>query len=138
MTREPPELDDSEIRRKLGTRIRELRVDQGLSQEAVAERGGGITYKHVGEVERAESNPSATSLVRIANGLGVSVGDLFGTITPSNGPPPVPRRVVTAVRDSIRALTAMLDECTDASPSSEESTRLKSTRPRTPRRQRNR
>ena len=125
MTREPPELDDAEIRRKLGARIRELRGDRGLSQEAVAERGGGITYKHVGEVERAESNPSATSLVRIANGLGVSVGDLFGTITPGDGSPPVPRRMLMAARESIRSLTAMLDELWGGAPPPEEPPRSK-------------
>lgn len=129
MTREP-ELDDAEIRRKLGARIRELRGDRGLSQEAVAERGGGITYKHVGEVERAESNPSATSLVRIAHGLGVSVGDLFGTITPGDGLPPIPRRTITAARESLRLLTAMMDELSGDAPQPDEPVRHKPPRPR--------
>jgi transcriptional regulator with XRE-family HTH domain len=115
-----------------------LRADRGLSQEAVAERGGGITYKHVGEVERAESNPSATSLVRIANGLGVSVGDLFGTITPNDGPPPVPRRMITVVRESIRLLTAMLDELTGDAPMPDEVARTRVLRPRGMRKQRSR
>lgn len=138
MTREAPELEDAEIRRKLGARIRELRADRGLSQEAVAERGGGITYKHVGEVERAESNPSATSLVRIANGLGVSVGELFGTITPGDGSPPVPRRMITAVRESIRTMMAMLDELSGGAPPPDEPARLKAPRARGARRARSR
>jgi transcriptional regulator with XRE-family HTH domain len=82
VTRDVRSPDDREIRRLLGMRIRELRLARGLSQEAVAERGGRITCKHVGEIERAESNPSATSLVRIAYGIGVAVGELFATLPP--------------------------------------------------------
>jgi transcriptional regulator with XRE-family HTH domain len=89
VTRDVRSPDDREIRRLLGVRIRELRLARGLSQEAVAERGGRITCKHIGEIERAESNPSATSLVRIAYGIGVAVSELFATLPPPADPPPV-------------------------------------------------
>lgn len=61
---------------QLGNRIRLLRVQRGLTQEKLAERAG-LTPKFLGEVERVETNPSATSLVRIAAGLQVDIGDLF-------------------------------------------------------------
>ena len=101
--------DDAEICRRLGERIRELREERNLTQQALAERAGGRTsYKHIGAVERGENAPSATSLVRIAHGLEVTVGELFSKITP--GPMPrVPRRTITVARESLRALNAILD-----------------------------
>jgi transcriptional regulator with XRE-family HTH domain len=62
--------------RRLGARVKLLRRERRLTQEELAERAG-LTSKFVGEVERAESNPSAASLARMAGALSVSMGDLF-------------------------------------------------------------
>jgi transcriptional regulator with XRE-family HTH domain len=62
--------------RRLGARVKLLRRERRLTQEELAERAG-LTSKFVGEVERAESNPSAASLARMAGALAVSMGDLF-------------------------------------------------------------
>lgn len=67
---------DQQILRRLGERIRNLRNLRDLTQERLAERAG-LTSKFLGEVERVETNPSATSLVRIAEGLSVDLGELF-------------------------------------------------------------
>jgi transcriptional regulator with XRE-family HTH domain len=64
--------------------VKRIRLDQGLSQTAVAD-AAGITYKHLGRIELAQSEAGADMLVRIAKALGVSVGDLFETITPHDG-----------------------------------------------------
>lgn len=67
-----------------------------------------MSAKHVGAVERGRTAPSATSLVRFALGLEVTVGELFSTITP--GPPPrLPRRTITVARESLRSLLAIVD-----------------------------
>lgn len=56
----------------LGSRVRRLRKDLGLSQERFAEQAG-LHRTSVGAVERAELNTSVIKLVKIADGLGVEV-----------------------------------------------------------------
>jgi transcriptional regulator with XRE-family HTH domain len=67
---------DRETLGHLGGRVRLLREQRGLSQEKLAERAG-LTSKFLGEVERVETNPSTTSVARLAAALSVNVGDLF-------------------------------------------------------------
>lgn len=78
---------DQAVRRGIGVRLRELRTERRLSQEGVAERAG-IACKYVGEIERGETNPSVTILVRLARGLGVPVAELFRRITPDSSADP--------------------------------------------------
>ena len=72
-----------DILRLLGAQVKKIRNDRGLSQTAVAD-AAGITYKHLGRIELAQSEAGADMLVRIAKALGVTVGELFETITPSS------------------------------------------------------
>lgn len=64
------------VRNKLGMRIRELRKSAGLTQEKLGEKAE-VNYKFIGELERGQVNVSLDSLVRIAEALGVKLGDLF-------------------------------------------------------------
>ena len=59
----------------LGTAVVQLRTRAHLTQEALAERSE-LHLTHVGGIERGVRNPSYTTLVRLARGLGVSVGTL--------------------------------------------------------------
>lgn len=59
----------------LGTAIVELRRRAELTQEALAERSE-LHLTHVGGIERGVRNPSYATLVKLAGGLGVRVGDL--------------------------------------------------------------
>lgn len=59
-----------------GARVRELRVEKGLSQEDLAD-AAGIHRTYVGGVERGERNLSLLNIVRIANALEVPVSELF-------------------------------------------------------------
>ena len=68
------EIDD--VRRKLGERIRELRKLAGITQEKFGAKAG-LSYKFIGELERGQVNVSLDSIVKIAEALGVKVGDLF-------------------------------------------------------------
>lgn len=60
----------------VGGRIRQIRKAQKISQQELGERAD-LNYKYIGGVERGERNPSIQSLVKIARGLKVEVGDFF-------------------------------------------------------------
>jgi transcriptional regulator with XRE-family HTH domain len=81
--------------------VRLLREQRGLSQEKLAERAG-LTSKFVGEVERVESNPSTTSIARLAAALSVNVGDLFEL--GGDHLLPVPATQLDQVQESYRTL----------------------------------
>jgi transcriptional regulator with XRE-family HTH domain len=50
-----------------------MRLEAGMSQEELAENAG-TDLTQVGGVERGVRNPSYTTLLRLANALGTSVG----------------------------------------------------------------
>ena len=60
----------------LGKRVRSLREQQGVSQEALAEVSK-LHRTYIGGIERGLRNPSVKSLDRIAKGLGVEIALLF-------------------------------------------------------------
>ena len=63
------------VRARMAARIRELRIERGLSQERLAhEAGCHPTY--VSMLERRRANPSLKLLTRIADVLGVSVSEI--------------------------------------------------------------
>jgi transcriptional regulator with XRE-family HTH domain len=57
--------------------IRHLRRERELSQEALA-FAADIHPKHLSEIERANKDPRATTVVRLAGALGVTVAALYG------------------------------------------------------------
>lgn len=65
--------------RKLGTRIRELRKEREMSQEALA-FDAGIAINSIATIERGEANPSVAVLVAISRVLKVKVRDLLDDI----------------------------------------------------------
>ncbi|WP_405710152.1 helix-turn-helix domain-containing protein [Streptomyces xanthophaeus] len=62
-------------RRVIGARIRAARTDAGLTQEALAE-AAGIDNKTVHRIEYATSDPTLTTLLRIAVAVGVPLAEL--------------------------------------------------------------
>ena len=66
----------SDIGKRLGQRIRELRTQKKLSQEALAGLAG-IHTNVVGRLERGSYNPTVMTLAALAVKLGVSLEDLF-------------------------------------------------------------
>ena len=66
-----------QLRERLGTRVRALRLTRGWSQEALGE-AAGLSYKFIGEVERKIANPSVDTLQALAAALRVDITDLFG------------------------------------------------------------
>jgi transcriptional regulator with XRE-family HTH domain len=59
----------------LGEAVRRLRVEAGLSQEALGHKSQ-LHRNYIGGVERGEINPSFSQLVRLAEGLEIRVSEL--------------------------------------------------------------
>jgi len=64
------------ITTKLGNRIRELRSKTGLSQEKFAQKIG-MDRTYFASVELGKRNISIQNIEKIANGLEVSLSELF-------------------------------------------------------------
>lgn len=64
------------LRKSFGQRIRELRSEQGFSQEAFADRCGFVrTY--MSRIETGTANPSLDAAKVLADGLGLSLSELL-------------------------------------------------------------
>lgn len=66
----------SDIAKQLGQRIRELRVQQHMSQEELSFKAN-ISPAHLGQIERALKNPTIDTIAKIAAALDVPIADLF-------------------------------------------------------------
>ena len=96
--------------RPLGAQLRRLRLDRQMTQETLAELAG-LNYKYIGRIELGKADPGADVLVRLARALGISVGELFDTITPARGvPPALPLDQVDAVTSALQRLTAAIEQ----------------------------
>lgn len=61
---------------RFGDAVRKTRTAAGLTQEALADRAG-LDRSYIGGVERGERNPTLSVIVKIAEGLGVTLAELF-------------------------------------------------------------
>lgn len=68
-------MSDSTILKRLGQRIRTLRIEAGLTQEELAFRAG-LDRSYVGGVERGERNISLLNLNLIAEALNTTISSL--------------------------------------------------------------
>jgi transcriptional regulator with XRE-family HTH domain len=66
---------DQQLRAILGTKLRSLRKDLGLSQARLGQRSS-LTGKFIGEVERGEKSITIDSLYRVSLALQVPLRDL--------------------------------------------------------------
>lgn len=66
---------------ELGARIRAHREEQGLSQEALADRSG-VHWTFVGQLERGQRNVSMHNFLKVAAGLRVDPGELVAGLKP--------------------------------------------------------
>lgn len=72
----------SDLMKIIGDRLRNIRKEKGLSQEAVADLSG-LHFTYVGKLERAEKSATIDSLEKLTTALGVSLAELFRFIEPS-------------------------------------------------------
>ncbi len=66
------------------SRLREIRLMRGLTQQALAQMAG-VTRQTIGSVEAGESGPSIEVGLRLAKALAVPLGDIF-SLAPDTGP----------------------------------------------------
>jgi transcriptional regulator with XRE-family HTH domain len=66
---------NSELK-KLGAKVRSLRMAKGLSQEKFAELCG-LHRNYIGGIERGERNVAFLNLLKIATTLEMSLSELF-------------------------------------------------------------
>ncbi|HAT3992542.1 TPA: helix-turn-helix transcriptional regulator [Elizabethkingia anophelis] len=68
----------SEILELVGKRIKELRIQKGISQvDLVARMDGNIDPTNISRIESGRTNPTLLTLQRIANALEISLKDLL-------------------------------------------------------------
>lgn len=66
----------SDIKKKLGNRIRDLRLQKGWTQEELALRAE-ISRSHMGRLERGERGATLDSLDKVTTALEISFDELF-------------------------------------------------------------
>lgn len=71
----------------VGARIRELRTDVGISQTDLADMAL-LHVANLGKIERGLTNPSLTTLARIATALDTTVADVVKDVLPEHVPEP--------------------------------------------------
>jgi transcriptional regulator with XRE-family HTH domain len=72
-------MEDKEVLKLVGARIRALRKEKGLSQESLGEKGG-FHFSYIGQIERGEKNVSLLNIARIADALDVNLIQLFAYV----------------------------------------------------------
>ncbi len=70
--------------RTFGDRVRRLRENRGLSQEALADRAR-LHRTYIGSVERGERNVALLNIYALASALGVDATDLLTGRGPRSG-----------------------------------------------------
>ncbi|MFZ4286424.1 helix-turn-helix domain-containing protein [Variovorax sp. HJSM1_2] len=78
-----------DINQRIAMQVRQLRDQQGLSLDMLAERSK-VSRSHISLIERGESSPTAAVLDRLATALGVALAALFQDIS-AEVPSPVSR-----------------------------------------------
>ncbi|MEA4976150.1 MAG: helix-turn-helix transcriptional regulator [Paludibacter sp.] len=66
----------NDILTQFGSRVKELRTKNKLTQEQFAQKTG-LHKNYIGMVERGERNPSLINIQIIANGLNVTISELM-------------------------------------------------------------
>ena len=70
-------MEKKKILIEFGKNLRAERNRAGLSQDALAEKMGICAGKHIGTIERGETNPSLTTIIAILQALDISFDKLF-------------------------------------------------------------
>jgi transcriptional regulator with XRE-family HTH domain len=94
-------------------RMRELRLREGLSLEALAERmGGTITVTQLSRIERGQNQMTHQRLSQVADALGVHPADILGH--DDGGLSPIERDLVHTYRHVPASLRAGFDALREA------------------------
>lgn len=66
----------SDIKKRFGKRLRQLREGKGVSQEELSKLAG-FDRTYVGKIERGERNPSLETIAKLAEKLEIDLIKLF-------------------------------------------------------------
>ena len=66
----------TDIDQRIGTRIRELRSQRGLTLDSLADRAD-VSRAMLSRIERGESSPTAQLMNKVCGGLGITLSTLF-------------------------------------------------------------
>lgn len=70
-------MEKSDLLQLLGKRIKELRLEKGLSQvDLVARMQGNIDTTNISRIEAGRTNPTVYSLYRLSEALDISMSEL--------------------------------------------------------------
>ena len=70
---------------RVGDTLAALRLARALSLDELS-RKAGVSKSMLSQIERAQANPTVAVVWRLANALGVEMGELLGNNTPPAGP----------------------------------------------------
>ena len=85
------------VQYQIGNRIKERRAQLKLSQEQLALQAG-VTTTYLGQIERAERNPTVSLLEKLAKALKVNIGFFFDCES-APGISPAESRILFAVSE---------------------------------------
>jgi len=69
-------ISDSDILKKFGDKVRDIRKQLNLSQEELADKAG-VHRTYIGMIERAEKNITLLNIEKIAIALEMNISDFF-------------------------------------------------------------
>lgn len=61
---------------QIGRRIKKLRLDRNLTQQALAD-AGGLTKGYLSKIENSNTSPPVSTLINLAKALGVGIDAIF-------------------------------------------------------------
>ncbi len=70
-------MDKDRILKEFGRNLRAERSRLGISQDLLAEKMGICAGKHIGTIERGETNPSLTTIISIMKALNIDFEKLI-------------------------------------------------------------
>lgn len=95
----------TDLRGRVGARLKQLRQARRLTQEQLAERAG-LSYKFIGEVERGRGNPTLTTLSALSDALGVGLVELLGLEADR---PRLSARQALQVREALASIETLVE-----------------------------
>lgn len=79
----------SKISTVIGQRIRNTRLELGMSREVLAEKAD-LNPGYLGQLERGEKNATLVTIEKVAVALGISYEEIFENLTPGKTNQPSP------------------------------------------------
>ncbi|MCB9758270.1 MAG: helix-turn-helix transcriptional regulator [Alphaproteobacteria bacterium] len=111
-------MNSPSIGRRVGSRLRQLRKQAGLTQSQLGSRAGGIAAAEISKFENARRSPCLETLERLSHAIGVPMSELvdIGDALPTEEPElqDLVLRLRGQPPEQIRRMVAILDALIDA------------------------